>query len=137
MTDREPGPFTGNRRFSENGEPYDVGDFFSHTDTYTVHWANGSSSARTAKTIEADRVRRAAEQTPPASFERPAHYAQGSPYEAIRIVEHFALNFSMGNALKYLLRAGKKPGESYVKDLKKAVVYLQFEIERAEREEKK
>ncbi len=68
-----------------------------------------------------------------ADFQRPAHYEQGSPYEAIKIIEHYDLRFSLGNALKYLLRAGKKPGESYVKDLKKAVVYLQFEIARAER----
>ncbi len=59
---------------------------------------------------------------------RPEHYNQNSPYEVIKIIEHFNLNFSKGNAIKYILRAGKKNDE--VEDLEKAKQYLQFEIDR-------
>lgn len=63
----------------------------------------------------------------------PAHYGgQDDPYEPIKVIEHFDLGFNTGNALKYLLRAGRKPGVSYAEDLQKAVWYLQREIDRAE-----
>lgn len=66
--------------------------------------------------------------------DHPQHYGgEDSPYEVIKIIEHFDLGFNTGNALKYLLRAGRKPGTPYAKDLKKALWYLQHEVERAER----
>lgn len=40
------------------------------------------------------------------------------------------LSFNKGNALKYICRAGRKPGEDEVKDLTKAIDYLKNEIER-------
>jgi hypothetical protein len=55
----------------------------------------------------------------------PSHY-QGNQFEVIDIIEDFDLNFSMGNAIKYILRAGKK--EDRIEDLKKAVWYLEREI---------
>ena len=36
------------------------------------------------------------------------------------------LSFDLGNAIKYLWRAGQKPGEGYVRDLKKAEWYIRF-----------
>lgn len=59
---------------------------------------------------------------------RPAHYTQGSKYEVINVIEHMGLSFSAGNALKYLARAGKKPGEDLGAELRKAVWYLEREI---------
>jgi hypothetical protein len=57
----------------------------------------------------------------------PAHYnAHPSGVECIDIVEHF--NFNVGNAVKYIWRAGLK-GDA-IEDLKKAAWYLQREIER-------
>ena len=40
------------------------------------------------------------------------------------------LNFNLGNVVKYITRAGKKQGEDPIKDLKKAIDYINFEIER-------
>jgi hypothetical protein len=49
--------------------------------------------------------------------------------EVIDVVEAYNLNFSLGSALKYILRAGKKPGESSIEDLNKAIWYLQRELD--------
>ncbi len=57
----------------------------------------------------------------------PAHY-KGNGLESIQVIEAFDLGFHLGNAIKYILRAGKK-GDC-VEDLKKAVWYLQREIDK-------
>lgn len=57
--------------------------------------------------------------------DHPDHY-QSTKMEVIDVIEAFNLNFSRGNVLKYLLRAGKKSDE--IEDLKKAMWYLQREI---------
>jgi hypothetical protein len=56
----------------------------------------------------------------------PTHYQAGS-IEAIDVIEEFALNFRVGNAVKYILRHQRKGG---VRDLEKAVWYLRREIEK-------
>lgn len=56
----------------------------------------------------------------------PSHY-QGQKFEVIDIIEDFHLGFSLGNAIKYILRAGKKG--LFTEDLKKAIWYLQREID--------
>ena len=61
---------------------------------------------------------------------RPAHYtAHPSGIEPIAIARH--MNFNLGNALKYIMRADYK-GKP-IEDLKKAVWYLKDEIERREK----
>jgi hypothetical protein len=64
-----------------------------------------------------------------ASKVRPGHYSPGSKYEVISVIEFMGLSFSAGNALKYLARAGKKPGEDLGAELRKAEWYLMREIE--------
>ena len=54
----------------------------------------------------------------------PSHYQTESGLEAIDVIEAFFHdNFHLGNAVKYLLRAGKK-GDT-VEDLDKAVWYIE------------
>jgi hypothetical protein len=61
----------------------------------------------------------------------PAHYGGAdNPYEAIKVIEAWDLDFSLGNAVKYIARAGKKAGVSDIEDLTKAAWYLNREIER-------
>jgi hypothetical protein len=43
------------------------------------------------------------------------------------VIREWDLNFNLGNAIKYIARAGKK--ESAIKDLKKARQYIEFEID--------
>ena len=57
-----------------------------------------------------------------------------NPYEAIKVIEAWGLNFSLGSVLKYINRHGKKPGEDAVKDLRKCLDYIGYEIARIERE---
>lgn len=60
----------------------------------------------------------------------PAHYnAHPSGVECIQIVEH--MNFNLGNAIKYIWRAGDKGNT--IEDLEKARWYLNREIERLNR----
>jgi hypothetical protein len=61
----------------------------------------------------------------------PPHYQSGG-LEAIDVIEAFDLDFCLGNACKYILRAGRKTGEAPLKDLKKARWYLNRTIERLE-----
>lgn len=55
----------------------------------------------------------------------PPHY-QGD--YVMRIIEDFHLDFLDGQVIKYILRSGNKPGEPRVRDLEKALWYLQRKI---------
>lgn len=57
---------------------------------------------------------------------RPSHYCEGRKYETIDVIEAWGLGVNLGNALKYVSRAGRK--EDTVKDLEKAVWYLNREV---------
>ena len=66
----------------------------------------------------------------------PKHYGgEKNPYEAIKVIEAWDLNFSLGNVLKYMSRAGKKSNNP-LEDLRKAAWYLNREIQRIEEESK-
>lgn len=66
--------------------------------------------------------------------EHPPHYGgEQDPYEAIKVIEAWKLGFNLGNLLKYVCRAGKK--DNRLKDLKKALWYLQREITLEEQNE--
>lgn len=53
----------------------------------------------------------------------PEHYGgKDNPYEAIRVIEAWGLGFCLGNAVKYISRAGKKGSEAV--DIDKAIWYL-------------
>jgi len=60
---------------------------------------------------------------------RPSYYKPNSAYEPRKIINHYKLSFNLGNVIKYTLRAGEKNKATLVEDLKKAITYLQFEIE--------
>lgn len=57
----------------------------------------------------------------------PIHY-KGNGLEAIDVIESFNLNFRLGNAVKYILRADKKGNPK--QDIKKAIWYLEREIQK-------
>jgi len=62
----------------------------------------------------------------------PEHYIAGRLFEPHLVIEDWDLNFNLGNVIKYISRAGRK-GDILI-DLKKARQYLDFEIDRLERE---
>jgi hypothetical protein len=57
--------------------------------------------------------------------DHPAHY-QGKSFEVIDIINDYKLNFEMGNAIKYILRADKKGNKK--QDIEKAMWYLNHEL---------
>ena len=60
----------------------------------------------------------------------PSHYGgKDNPYEAIKVIDAWNLDFCLGNVVKYISRAGKKGNNSKEQDLKKALWYLEHEIE--------
>lgn len=67
-------------------------------------------------------------------IDHPKHYNSG--IEAIEVIESWDLNFSRGNIIKYVLRAGKKNQELEIDDLMKAKWYLDREIQRVKGETK-
>ena len=61
----------------------------------------------------------------------PSHYtAHPSGIEALQITRH--MNFNLGNAMKYIWRAGLKNQDRHIEDLKKAIFYINDEIKRIE-----
>lgn len=65
----------------------------------------------------------------------PAHYtSHPAQIECIQVTEHY--NFCIGNAIKYLWRAGLKNPDP-IEDLRKAHWYIEREIERLKRRAEK
>ena len=58
----------------------------------------------------------------------PSHYNSGK-IEVIEVIEDQQLGFHLGNAIKYILRAGKKDPAKTLEDLNKAKWYIDRFIE--------
>lgn len=65
-------------------------------------------------------------------IKRPSHYCDGRIYEPKDVIRDWNLNYNLGSAVKYISRAGRK--DDIIKDLQKAVTYLEFEIEALQKE---
>lgn len=61
----------------------------------------------------------------------PDHYTDGG-IETIDFIEAKKLPYHLGNAVKYISRAGKKEPEKTAEDLKKAVWYINRYISKLE-----
>lgn len=57
----------------------------------------------------------------------PAHYTRGG-IETIDVIEAWGLDFHIGNAVKYLSRAGHKDPAKAIEDLRKAEWYIRRAI---------
>ena len=67
--------------------------------------------------------------------ENPSHYTEGRNYEPVEVIEDWRLDYHLGNALKYISRAGRKG--SFIEDLKKAIYYLERRITKEQNERKR
>lgn len=68
---------------------------------------------------------------PKEQVNHPDHYGgKDNPYEAIKVIEAWELDFPLGNAVKYISRAGKKNPETFIEDLDKAAWYLNRKIQK-------
>ena len=68
------------------------------------------------------------------AVDHPAHYNVGQ-IEVIDAIEDWGLGFDLGNAVKYIVRAGRKSGDAWRKtsaleDLQKAEWYVHRAIQR-------
>lgn len=66
----------------------------------------------------------------PEAVAHPAHYGGDTTYEVIKVLHAWGLegSFCLGNAIKYIARAGKKDASKELEDLKKARWYLDEKI---------
>jgi len=63
------------------------------------------------------------------AINHPSHYGgENNPYEVIKVIDAWDLNFNLGNTVKYIPRAGKKDPNKCIEDLEKARWYLDREI---------
>lgn len=70
------------------------------------------------------------------NVQHPIYYGGADdPYEAIKVIEAWNLGFHLGNTVKYISRAGKKDGNSATQDLRKAMFYLNREVELLEKQD--
>ena len=82
-----------------------------------------------------DRREPTAKDTTTLAVDHPAHYGGDTTYETIKVLEarftpEQMAGFNLGNAVKYISRAGKKGAA--LEDLQKARWYLDREISRRE-----
>lgn len=61
------------------------------------------------------------------NVDHPAHYKAGG-IEVIDVIEAYDLGFHGGNAVKYILRAGRKTADA-TEDIRKAIWYLNRYLE--------
>ncbi len=64
------------------------------------------------------------------NVDHPGHYLKDSGHEVIDVIHAWKLNFNLGNAVKYIARAGKKDPKKYKEDLNKAIWYINDHIEK-------
>ena len=64
----------------------------------------------------------------------PNHYLKDTGHEVIDVISAWELDFTLGNSIKYIARAGRKNPENTVEDLKKAIWYINYKINDIERD---
>lgn len=67
------------------------------------------------------------------AVDHPPHYCTAAGIESIDVIEAFGLGFHAASAVKYILRAGKKPNTPKDQDIEKAIWYLRRWLEHANR----
>jgi len=65
----------------------------------------------------------------------PAYYERLDP-QPIEVIESWGLPFNRGAIVKYVARAGHKPGAEELDDLRKAQWFIEREIERCEKRDR-
>lgn len=69
---------------------------------------------------------------PPETVSHPPHYGGDTTYEVIKVIHAWSLGFDLGNAVKYIARAGRKDAAKTIEDLRKAIFYIEDEIKQIE-----
>jgi len=151
MNTRPPSAYV---RFDESCNEWQIVD----ADSSQILWASDEPHAQTLAESAALRMQKQGEiillETPqaprPQAFKyggdavnHPDHYGgEDNPYEAIKVIEAWKLDFCLGNTVKYISRMGKKVADGHsgpnarlkkdIEDLKKARWYLERRIQQLE-----
>lgn len=62
------------------------------------------------------------------AVKKPSHYNRGK-IQVIEFIQDQGLSYAIGNAVKYVCRAGFKDPNKHIEDLQKAIQNIQFEID--------
>jgi hypothetical protein len=95
-----------------------VGGWINELDTKCPHFGISPES-------DLDRALQIINENDPVN--RPSHYTDGK-IEVIDFIEDKKLGFCLGNAVKYISRAGKKDPTKEIEDLNKAKWYIERRI---------
>ena len=120
LTTNPPKPCCNLRNYcyTENCIHYvPLNEDYTYTPSYT-------SSKTTIANPDVIKVNTVTTEYDPVNY--PSHYCEGRKYEPIKVIDDWGLDFCLGNALKYISRAGRKNDE--LEDLKKARFYLDYII---------
>jgi len=107
------------------------------TDSRTKINISGNQKGELIMTGEVDKLNLAGrDELDEYNYIKPSHYINENKkftrndgkLEVFDIIDYYDLDFYSGNIIKYIVRCGKKPNESMLKDLKKALVYLEMKI---------
>jgi hypothetical protein len=104
--------------FREDANHAIYNKYATHNTLHEIHYSDFVKGIESAKESEPH----------PDMVNHPKHY-NVKGFEVIDIIDAFGLNFNMGNALKYLLRADRKGNKE--QDINKALWYLQREINKS------
>jgi hypothetical protein len=90
---------------------------------------NTFSPCTQCKRCSAFELANAEDEKPKENVNHPSHYGgKDNTYEAIKVIEAWDLGMHVGNAVKYLCRAGKKDPTKEIEDIRKAIWYLKRRI---------
>ena len=67
------------------------------------------------------------------SIDHPGHYHKDSGFEVIDVIKAWNLDFELGNAIKYIARAGLKDPSKSEEDLKKAIWYIMYRLNKVDK----
>ena len=99
-------------------------DYFSsqHEAEYNKGWKDALESATAViNDVFMEHTKYPVQEDDPVNH--PAHYTFGS-IEVIDFIESLRFPYHLGNAVKYLSRAGRKDPDKTVEDLRKAIWYI-------------
>lgn len=124
-----------NSRYNVKGKTFDSGDqYFLWADEFELYLKNGEED----ETPYPERKEAPQPEPTQDAVNHPSHYTQGK-FETIEIIEEITQGYSdgyvaycVGNALKYLARAPHKHATAE-EDLRKAVAYINFALEKGGR----